>query len=199
MAQHHVHILSELHIIDIRMDRIIGKFQESPSGISSERDYFVAFALGILNSFDNILRIPGTGDREDNIPFFQFLFQLHGEDIFITAVVGDGHDGSDVVVETDEPEFLLQMDRYPLVEIAYIVGCCRSTPAVPEDIHRTFLLVCVHKHVHDGIDLLPIKRIEHSLESSEVSVDVIDVIVIGHGYRIVSVGYIIDYIRNCVR
>jgi len=122
VVEAHVQILGDLHVVRRDVEAEVAHLVELAAVVAGHADDLAADLLRVLDRLDDVVGVAAPGDREDQIALVELVLQLVVEDVLEGHVVGDRHEGRDVVVQADEPEALLDVRAGALVEVADHVG-----------------------------------------------------------------------------
>ena len=67
MIHDHMHVLNNLHVIDIHMNTSLGDMLQPAAAISQQAESLRVVRVGILNGLDHIHRVAAAGDADDKI------------------------------------------------------------------------------------------------------------------------------------
>jgi len=160
VVEAHVEVLRDLHVVRRDVELEVGELREFPAVVAGHADDLAADLLGVLDRLDHVVGVAAPGDREDQIALAELVLELVVEDVLEGHVVGDRHEGRDVVVEADEPEPLLDVRAGAFVEVADHVGRGGGAAAVPEDVDRRILLVMLKEAVHRLVELIDVEVLD---------------------------------------
>jgi len=160
VVEAHVQVLGDLHVVRRDVEVEVRHPVELPAVVAGHADDLAADFLRVLDRLDDVVGVAAPGDREDQVALIELVLELVVEDVLEGHVVGDRHEGRDVVVEADETESPLDVGAGALVEVADHVGRRGGAAAVPEDVDGRVFLVMLEEAVHRPVELVDVEVLD---------------------------------------
>lgn len=160
VVEAHVEVLGDLHVVDWHVHVEVGHIRDLAAAIAGEGDDIAPDLLGVFDGLHDVVGVPASGDRYDEVALAELAVELEEEDVLEAVVVGHRHEARDVVVEADESEFPGEFRGNALVEVHDHVARGRGAPPVAEDVDVASRVIVLEYAVHGRVELVEVERLD---------------------------------------
>src|SRR5438128_1629900 len=95
MSNDQLKILGNLHVVDRKVDRMLGDFLAPPPGVSQDRESLHTLSVTHFQSFDDIRRIAAARENDQHIAGIRLNLDLLSKDLLVSNVIRKrGENGS---------------------------------------------------------------------------------------------------------
>src|SRR4051812_29357341 len=87
-----MHVLRQLHIVDIRPDSVLGELLQLASAIAAQAECDASIFIGVSHRSNDVLRVAAAGNRNYEIARIKKVLELLDEDVLEGDVITIRHD-----------------------------------------------------------------------------------------------------------
>ena len=138
MANHHLQVLGELHVVDSEVDRVLRQANCFAAVETNNTPGLKSQGIRFFKGANDIGRISAARERDQDVPWRSKNLKLGGEDVFVAGIIGQAGCDCGICTERMSPNPAKPSMACPVKEVICPMIRIGSTAAVSTEKYRGF-------------------------------------------------------------